>query len=330
MQKRTLGKDGLVVSALGLGCMGMSYAYGPADEKESLRVLDRAKELGITFFDTAEVYGPYANEDLLGRWLKNKNRAEVVIATKFGFTWGADGRPNGVDSKPAHIRQSVEGSLKRLGTDYIDLYYQHRLDRETPIEETVGALKELVQAGKIRHIGLSEVGPDTIRRAHKTHPVTALQSEYSLWDRGVEEKILPTLRELEIGFVPFSPLGRGFLSGKMTSLSTLDQNDFRQSLPRFQDENVEHNLQLVTFLQKLAERYAVTPAQIALAWLLRCGNDIVPIPGTKRVNYLEENVKATDVALAESVWTQLDAFLLSFQSKGQRYPESVLKMIDNQ
>jgi len=328
MQKRKLGKQGLEVSALGLGCMGMSYAYGPADEKESLQVLDKALALGVNFFDTAELYGPFKNEELIGRWLKGKSRKDIIIATKFGFSWSAEGIPNGVNSKPEHIKESVEGSLKRLGTDYIDLYYQHRLDKETPIEDTVGALADLVTAGKVRYIGLSEVGPGTIRRAHAVHPVSAVQSEYSLWDRNMEESVLPAMRELGIGLVPFSPLGRGFLSGKIHGLSELDKSDYRHHFPRFQEQNIQHNFKLVELLQALAAKNHATPAQLALAWLLRQGDDIVPIPGTKHLKYLEENVKSLTITVPQADWDSLEQFLQSFKFEGVRYPEAHLKLVD--
>lgn len=329
MKKRYLGQQGLAVSTIGLGCMGMSYAYGPADQAESLRVLDRALELGVNFFDTAEVYGPHKNEELLGQWLKNHERTSIIIASKFGFTWNAEGQLSGVNSKPAHIKQSIEGSLKRLKTDYIDLYYQHRLDPETPIEDTIGTLSDLVKAGKIRYIGLSEVGPGTIRRAHAVHPISVIQSEYSLWDRGVEEIILPTLRELGIGFVPFSPLGRGFFPGKIQSTNELDKGDFRQILERFNSENLPHNFKLVQFLQRLAEKNMTSPAQIALAWLLKQDDHIVPIPGTKRLTYLEENIKSIDLNMQKADWELLDEFLRTFQFAGERYPERLLALVDN-
>lgn len=328
MEKRKLGQQGLEVPALGLGCMGMSFAYGRTNDPESIKVLHRALELGINFWDTAEVYGPHTNEELIGRALKDKSRDNVILATKFGFTWDAQGKINGLDSSPKNIQRALEGSLKRLGTDYIDLYYQHRLDPNIPIEDTMSVLADLVKAGKIRYIGLSEVGPGTIRRAHATHPLTAVQSEYSLWDRGVEEKILPTLRELGIGFVPFSPIGRGFLTGKIQSIEQLDATDFRKTLPRFQAENMEHNLQLVKTIEKIATANNITAVQLALAWLLKQGNDIVPIPGTKQIKYLEENVGAVGVRLPENVWTEIDDFLSKFKIEGVRYPEAVMKMID--
>lgn len=328
MEKRTLGRGGLKVSALGLGCMGMSWAYGPADDQESLKVLQRALELGVNFWDTAEIYGPFKNEELLGKALRTVKRDQVVIATKFAWEFGPNGERVRRNSKPEHIKKTIEGSLKRLGTDYIDLYYQHRLDPETPIEETVGALKDLIQAGKIRHYGLSEVGPATIRRAHKVHPIGAVQSEYSLWERGVEAHVLPTLRELGVGFVPYSPMGRGFLTGTFQKKEDIPQGDWRQSNPRFQGENFDHNLRLVEDVKKIAAEYKATPAQIALAWLLHQGPEIVPIPGTKRVKYLEENAKAADLKLPASAWTELNKTLAAFKPAGLRYPEDAMQMID--
>lgn len=328
MQKRKLGRQGLEVSALGLGCMGMSYAYGHPDDAESLRVLDRALELGINFWDTAEMYGPFANEELLGRALKGKPRRNVIIATKFAWKFGPGGEQIGLDGTPPHIRKSIEGSLKRLGTDYIDLYYQHRLDPNTPVEETVGALAELVREGKVRFIGLSEVGPGTIRRAHAVHPLTAVQSEYSLWERGVEEKVLPCLRELGIGFVAYSPMGRGFLTGRITCVNDLVESDWRRNNPRFQGENCVRNLRLVDIVKGISSGHGATPAQVALAWLLRRGGDLVPIPGTKHVKYLEENALAASLDLPESAWTALDKALASFQVVGARYPDEAMKLID--
>ncbi len=328
MKKRYLGQSSLEVSALGLGCMGMSYAYGPANQAESLQVLDRALALGVNFFDTAEIYGPYKNEELIGNWLKNKVRNSIVLATKFGFTWNTEGFLEGVNSKPDHIKKSIEGSLKRLQTDYIDLYYQHRLDPEVPIEDTMGTLSDLVKAGKVRYIGLSEVGPGTIRRAHAVHPITAIQSEYSLWDRNIEKEILPLLRELGIGFVPFSPLGRGFFSGEIHGTNELDKGDFRQKLERFSDVNFQHNFKLVELLQTLATKNNATPSQIALAWLLKQGENIVPIPGTKRISHLEENLQSTAFFMPESDWDALEQFLASFKFRGERYPEAILKLVD--
>ncbi|HEX8948636.1 MAG TPA: aldo/keto reductase [Dissulfurispiraceae bacterium] len=328
MQKRRLGRQGLEVSALGLGCMGMSYAYGPSDEEESLRVLQRSLELGINFWDTAEMYGPFTNEELIGRALRGKARENVIIATKFAWRFDAEGRPVALDSSPAHIKDSLEGSLKRLGTDYIDLYYQHRLDPNTSIEDTIAALADLVAAGKVRSIGLSEVGPGTIRRAHAVHPITAVQSEYSLWERGVEEKVLPVLRELGIGFVAYSPMGRGFLAGRFKSVSDLDESDWRRNAPRFQGGNFEHNLKLVEIVKEIASTHHAAPAQVALAWLLRQGDDIVPIPGTKHVKYLEEDTSAVDLNLPESAWASLDRAVASFHPAGARYPEAAMKTID--
>lgn len=328
MQKRKLGQQGLEVSALGLGCMGLTWAYGPADEAESLRVIHRALELGINFLDTAELYGPFTNEDLIGRAIQGKPRDKVIIATKFGFVWDDKKQITGVNSQAEHIRESIEGSLKRLRTDYIDLYYQHRLDPKVPIEETMSVLADFVKAGKVRYVGLSEVGPGTIRRAHAVHPVTALQSEYSFWDRGVEDKILPTLRELGIGFVPFSPLGRGFLTGKIKNIDELDQSDFRQTLPRLQGDNFQYNLKFVELINAFSAAHHVSSPQLALAWLLQKGNDIVPIPGTKRIKYLEENVKAADVDLPQSAWNELDKILTMFSFQGERYNELILKFLD--
>lgn len=331
MQKRKLGNQGLEVSKIGLGCMGLTWAYGRTDEKESLRVLERSLELGINFFDTAEIYGPYNNEELIGRFIKGKQRKDLIIATKFGFKISPDKEIEaGVDSRPNHIRKSIEGSLKRLGTDYIDLYYQHRLDPNTPIEDTVGEMAKLVKEGKVRYLGLSEVGPSIIRRAHAIHPITALQTEYSLWEKGVEETILPALRELGIGFVAYSPLGRGFLTGKIQVTQNFEETDFRRNyLPRFSVENAKHNYELVKKVQEIASTYQTTPAQIALAWLFRQGNDIVPIPGTKRVHYLEENVHSVDLELPESAWISLEKTLASFKPAGPRYAEDSMMLIHN-
>ncbi|MFF7363700.1 aldo/keto reductase [Streptomyces sp. NPDC008125] len=297
----------LEVSRIGLGAMGMSHGYTGAgtDDAESIRTVHRALELGVTFIDTAEVYGPFVNEELIGRALRG-HRDEVVLATKFGLI-SHTGREGGADSSPAGIRTAVEGSLKRLGTDYIDLYYQHRVDPGTPIEETVGALAELVGQGKIRYIGLSEAGPDTIRRAHAVHPVTALQSEYSLFTRDPEDRVLPVLRELNIGFVPFSPLGRGFLTGAIRSTDQFDPTDFRADNPRFTEENFRHNLRLADEVAAVAAEIDATPAQVALAWLLAQGDDIAPIPGTRRVARVEENIGADAVTLAEEQLAQLSS-----------------------
>jgi len=329
MYKRKLGGQGLEVSAMGLGCMGMSFAYGQPDDEASVQVLRRALDLGVNFWDTAELYGPFTNEELLGRLLKEVPRSRVTLATKFAWRFGPHGEQVALDSSPAQIRRSVEGSLKRLGTDYIDLYYQHRLDPATPIEETVGALADLVGEGKVRFIGLSEVGPGTVRRAHAVHPLSAVQSEYSLWERGVEAKLLPTLRELGIGFVAYSPVGRGALSGKIRSVEDLDPGDWRRKSPRFQADNLRHNLQFVSVLSGIAAAHDVTPAQLALAWVLRRGHDIVPIPGTKHLRHLEENAQAPILKLSENVWAQLDLALGSFEVAGERYPKEALQYLDS-
>jgi aryl-alcohol dehydrogenase-like predicted oxidoreductase len=324
MNKRTLGSQGLVVSAEGLGCMGMSQSYGPADETESLATIDRALELGIDFFDTAEVYGPYANEELVGRALRGK-RDKVIIATKFG--WKIEERKmTGLDSK--HIRQAVEGSLKRLATDHIDLLYQHRVDPEVPIEVVVGTMAELVREGKVRYLGLSEAGEQTIRRAHAVHPITALQSEYSLWERNLEPRIIPLLRELGIGLVPFSPLGRGFLAGSVKRAEEYPEGDFRRGDPRFQGENFDANMRAASVVREVAAKHEATPAQIALAWLLHKGDDIVPIPGTKRRKYLEENAGAASIALSADDMTRLDDALRPEAIAGPRYNERAMGWVD--
>jgi aryl-alcohol dehydrogenase-like predicted oxidoreductase len=324
MNKRKLGSQGLVVSAEGLGCMGMSQSYGPADERESLATIDRALELGIDFFDTAEVYGPYINEELVGRALRGR-RDRVVIATKFGFNI-VDGKPSGLDSK--HVRRAVEGSLKRLGTDHIDLLYQHRVDPEVPIEEVVGAMAELVAEGKVRFLGLSEAGEQTIRRAHAVHPITALQSEYSLWERNLEPRIIPLLRELGIGLVPFSPLGRGFLAGSVKRAEEYPEGDFRRGDPRFQGENFDANMRTASIVRDIAAKHGVTPATIALAWLLHKGDDIVPIPGTKRRQYLEENAAAASIALSADDVATLDDALRPEAIAGPRYNPNNQRWID--
>ena len=324
MNKRTLGSQGLVVSAEGLGCMGMSQSYGPADETESLATIDRALELGIDFFDTAEVYGPYKNEELLGRALRGK-RDKVIISTKFGWKI-EDGKMTGLDSK--HIRQAVEGSLKRLETDHIDLLYQHRVDPEVPIEVVVGTMAELVREGKVRYLGLSEAGEQTIRRAHAVHPITALQSEYSLWERNLEPRIIPLLRELGIGLVPFSPLGRGFLAGSVKRAEEYPEGDFRRGDPRFQGENFDANMRAASIVREIAATHNATPAQIALAWLLHKGDDIVPIPGTKRRKYLEENVAAASITLSRAEMTRLEDALRPDAIAGPRYNERAMGWVD--
>jgi aryl-alcohol dehydrogenase-like predicted oxidoreductase len=312
----------LTVSDMGLGCMGMSAFYGTSDEGEAIRTIHRAIELGCTFLDTAEMYGPYKNEELVGKALQDR-RDEVVLATKFGIRHApTDDEPNRrvIDGTPENVRRSIEGSLKRLGTDHVDLYYQHRIDPNTPIEETVGAMAELVQEGKIRHIGLSEAAPDTIRKAHAVHPITAVQSEYSLWSRDIEAEVLPTLRELGIGLVAYSPIGRGFLAGRFSDPSELDEGDFRRSGPRFTGSNLERNQQLAAKIRELAEEKGVTSGQLALAWVLAKGDDIVPIPGTKRVSYLEENWGATQVELSDDELERIEAELP--EAAGERYDRS--------
>jgi aryl-alcohol dehydrogenase-like predicted oxidoreductase len=324
---RTLGSSGINVSPLGLGCMGMSFAYGPADDAESFRVLRRFTELGGNFFDTAEVYGPYANEELLGRFLREVPRESVVLATKFGFKF-VNGERRGVDSSPENVRRACDGSLSRLGIDHIDLYYQHRVDPNVPIEETVGALKELVAAGKIRSIGLSEANSETIRRAAKVHPVAALQSEYSLWTRDVETNgVLATCRELGVAFVPYSPLGRGFLTGAIQKLSDLDPSDWRLTNPRFAQEVFEANLKLAEAGKKLAAKKNCTPAQFALAWVLAQGNDMIPIPGTKRVKYLEDNMGALAVQLTEADLKETNETFGELKVAGERYTPEMMTMV---
>lgn len=327
MQKRKLGQ-GLEVSAIGLGCMGMSEFYGPRDDKQSIAVIHRAIELGVTFLDTADAYGSGHNEKLVGEAIRDR-RDRVVLATKFANVRGPKGEWLGVRGDPQYVRGACDASLKRLGLDHIDLYYQHRVDEKVPIEETAGALKELVQAGKIRHIGLSEAAPQTIRRAHKVHPITALQTEYSLWTRDVEPEILPTCRELGIGFVAYSPLGRGFLTGKIKSKSELAADDFRQArYPRFAGENFERNQQIVKRVEEMAAKKKCTPAQLVLAWLLAKGNDIVPIPGTKKMNRLEENVAAVEVKLSKSEVDEIDQMFPPGVAAGQRYTDEGMARVN--
>ncbi|HEX8941951.1 MAG TPA: aldo/keto reductase [Gemmatimonadaceae bacterium] len=330
---RTLGTQGLTVSALGLGLMGMSHAYGTAeerDERESIATIHRAIALGCTFLDTAEAYGPYKNEELLARALKSDNgmRDRVVIATKFGFKFDANGVIAGVNSRPEHIREAVEGSLRRLETDRIDLLYQHRVDPTVPIEDVVGVMADLVRAGKVRFLGLSEAGEQTIRRAHAVHPISALQSEYSLWERNLEPRIIPVLRELGIGLVPFAPLGRGFLTGTVKRAEEYPEGDFRRGDPRYQGGHFDANVRAASAVRDVGARKGVTPGQIALAWLLHKGTDIVPIPGTKRQKYLEENVAAADVQLTPNEMATLDAALAPEKVSGPRYGEKQMAQVD--
>lgn len=326
MQKRTLGKSNLEVSAIGLGCMGMSHGYGPpANKQEMIALLRTAVEQGVTFFDTAEVYGPFTNEELVGEAL-SPIRKHVVIATKFGFKLDSNGQQAGLDSRPEHIKQVAEASLKRLKIDVIDLFYQHRVDPDVPIEDVAGAVKDLIQQGKVRHFGLSEAGAKTIRRAHAVQPVTALQSEYSLWTRSPEEEILPTLEELGIGFVPFSPLGKGFLTGKMNESTQFDSSDFRNLLPRFKPEARKANQAFVELLGQVAERRKATPAQIALAWLLAQKPWIVPIPGTTKLKRLEENLGAAHIELMPDELREIDGAASKLKVQGARYPEHLEKL----
>lgn len=329
MNRRTLGSQGFEVSAEGLGCMGMSYAYGAGDEEGGIATIHRALELGVTLLDTAEVYGPFKNEELVGRAVAGK-RDSYEIATKFGFAFeGEDLSARGVDGSPENARRVCEASLGRLGTDHIDLYYQHRVDPDVPIEETVGAMGELVAEGKVRFIGLSEAAPETIRRAHATHPLTAVQSEYSLWTRDPEDEVLPTLRELGIGLVPYSPLGRGFLTGQIRSLDDLDEDDWRRTNPRFQGEAFEENIQLADRVKEIADGIGATPAQVALAWVLAKGEDLVPIPGTKSPERLEENAAATDLDLTEAQVAELDQAISRDAVRGERYDDSGMAMLNN-
>jgi len=327
MEQRTLGKNGPQVSALGLGCMGMSFAYGPTDEAESLQVLHRYLELGGNFLDTAEIYGPYKNEELLGRFLREIPRDRFIVATKFGFRIGPGGI-RAADSSPENVRRACDGSLKRLGIETIDLYYQHRVDPKVPIEETVGAMAELVSAGKVRMLGLSEAGLDTLRRAMKIHPIAALQSEYSLWSREVEVNgVLATCRELGITFVPYSPLGRGFLTGAILKLEDLDPSDWRRTNPRFGEKALQENLKVVVAVKELAVEKGVSPAQLALAWVLAQGEDVVPIPGTKRVRYLEENMGALQVRLTESDRKKIADRFAQIPVVGERYTPDMMALV---
>jgi len=323
MQKRKLGQSGLEVSALGLGCMGLSHGYGPAtDTRQAVGLIRAAFDRGVTFFDTAEVYGPYLNEEVVGEALK-PIRDQVVIATKFGFTFGDDNKQQILNSRPEHIRKAVEGSLTRLNTEVIDLLYQHRVDPEVPIEDVAGTVKDLISEGKVKHFGLSEAGPQTIRRAHAVQPVTALQSEYSMWWREPEQEIIPLLEALGIGFVPFSPLGKGFLTGAISADTTFGADDFRSKVPRFAAEALEANQQLMTLMNRIANDKGVTPAQIALVWLLSQNDWIVPIPGTTKLHRLEENLGAADLSLTAKEYKKINSALETVRVVGERYPASL-------
>jgi aryl-alcohol dehydrogenase-like predicted oxidoreductase len=323
METRKIGSQGLTAGVIGLGCMGMTHAYGTGDEAESIATVHRAIDSGVTLLDTAEVYGPHTNEVLVGKAIRGR-RHEVSLATKFGFVIGTG--VTQLDGSPANAKRAVEGSLQRLGVDVIDLYYLHRKDPKVPIEETVGAMKELVEAGKVRYLGLSEVGAETIRQAHKVHPISAVQSEYSLWERGIEESVLPVMRELGIGLVPFSPLGRGYLTGALESSSTFVEGDFRRSLPRFDDAHMAANRKLVDIVKSVAARHGATPAQVALAWILTEAPDAVPIPGTKRRTYLDDNLGAASLRLTAEDMAELNG--LASMAVGDRYPPAMSKMAE--
>jgi aryl-alcohol dehydrogenase-like predicted oxidoreductase len=320
MKQTPLGNQGLVVSALGLGCMGMSEFYGASTESEAIATIHRSIDLGSTFLDTADMYGPFTNEKLVGKAIRDR-RDQVIIATKFGNVRGEDGSFLGIDGSPDYVRNACDASLRRLGVDTIDLYYQHRVDTKTPIEETVGAMAELVNAGKVRYLGLSEAAPRTIRRAHITHPISALQTEYSLWSREPEDELLETVRDLGIGFVAYSPLGRGFLTGRYRSIDDLEPDDYRRKAPRFQGDNFRRNLLLVEKIEDLARRKKVTPSQLAIAWVLHQGEDIVPIPGTKHVRYLEENLGALEIVLTDEELREIDTIAPKGVAIGERYPD---------
>ncbi|MDQ0189193.1 aldo/keto reductase [Alicyclobacillus cycloheptanicus] len=327
MKERTLGTQGLRVSELGLGCMGMSDFYSNRDDEESIATIHHALDRGVTFLDTADMYGVGKNEELVGRAIKGR-RDQVVLATKFGNVRSEDGKFLGVNGRPEYVKAACDASLRRLGVDYIDLYYQHRVDPDVPIEETVGAMADLVKAGKVRYLGLSEAAPATIRRAHQTHPITALQTEYSLWSRDVEDEILPTCRELGIGFVAYSPLGRGFLTGQFKTFEDLPEDDYRRNSPRFQGENFQKNLALVERIHEMAQEKGCTPAQLALAWLLAQGEDIVPIPGTKRRKYLDENLAATQLTLTADDLDRINEIAPQGIAAGARYPEQTMHTVN--
>lgn len=320
MEMRKLGSQGLEVSEIGLGCMGMSEFYGTPDEEESIATIHRAIELGANFLDTSDMYGPFTNEKLVGKAIADR-RDQVVLATKFGIEREEDGTMLGFNGRPDYVRKSCDDSLQRLGVDHIDLYYQHRVGEETPVEETWGAMQELVEAGKVRYLGISEAAPETIRRANSVHPISALQTEYSLWSRDVEDEILPTVRELGIGFVAYSPLGRGFLTGQIQSFEDLPEGDYRRNSPRFQGENFDKNLELVEKVREIAEEKGVEPSQLAIAWLLHQSEDIVPIPGTKRRKYLEENVDATEIQLTGEELSRIEEAAPKGAASGERYPD---------